>query len=400
MLSIEKISFQIVILACAICLSISPFFYYFTSHAGNKLSLALSAIFLFSCAFKKVNLSKNLSWLYILLISLILGFVNSFYWGSPTIVSSIYFISALFLWPFLDHNQIIKFVTLMSFLHFWMLVLSIFGLIYTFYNHDPLMYLNNLDGRANGLYLTTLSNANISGFIRPSGIYDEPGTFSFIICLLVALREALSLDRRLTRKILVLGCVTVSVAHLIFLLVYFLLIDKKRLIFVVVFVFSGFAASLYIFNDVVAVLNEVFFNRFTFVDGRFLGDNRLQYFFNAFSYLNSEVFIFGMDSDCIVRNSLCDISKYDSYGDNPLSLIIHYGLTLTWAYYFLLFYLMYRSFRGDFMSFGVFLLLLLKPYLYSFGFAIMLVIYTYVLVNQSDLFAKKHTALSNHKTQA
>ena len=118
MLLIKKSLFPLVTLTIAICVSISPFFYNFTSHAGNKLSLASCAIILLSFLFKKVDLRKYIILLCILLISFITGFVNSLYWGAPTIVSSIYFIFALFLLPFLDRILITKFVTLMSFFHF------------------------------------------------------------------------------------------------------------------------------------------------------------------------------------------------------------------------------------------------------------------------------------------
>jgi heme/copper-type cytochrome/quinol oxidase subunit 4 len=221
-----------------------------------------------------------------------------------------------------------------------------------------------------------------------------------MICLLVALREALSLDRQLSRKILLLGCVTFSVAHLIFLLVYFLFIDKKSHSVFLVLAFAGLAITFFIFTDIVSLFREVFFNRFTIVDGEFLGDNRSSLFFNALNYIDYNVFFFGLDNYCILRHSQCNISVYEPYGDNPLSLLVHYGLTLSWAYYALLLYLIYRSFRGNFMSFGVFFLLLLKPYLYSFGFTIMLVLYAHVLINQSNLFPEIRSKSSKLKQQA
>ncbi len=349
----------------------------------------------FSCEYIKLFLNSFASLLskikikykliFIFIISLVFGIINSLYWGSFTLVSLVYFLFALTLLLFINKIQILKFVTLMSLVHYWMLLLAILGFVYTILYQSPLLVIDNPDGRSNGLYLTTLSNTYIAGFIRPSGIYDEPGTFSFIICLIVALRETLSMDRRLTGRLMFLGCITFSIAHLIFLVIYLLHVYKASKLFMGIIYFVCSFYILLIIFDGFAEFSEIFLNRFSIVDGEFIGDTRSPLIKNAWEYLDTTSAIFGLNGDCILRNSNCNIFQYNPYDDNPLSLITHYGLTLSWNYYFLLLYLFYRFLRFDMIAIGVFLLLLQKPYLNSFGFSIVLVLYAYALINFSKL---------------
>jgi hypothetical protein len=90
------------------------------------------------------------------------------------------------------------------------------GFLYFQAGGRPTFSFAQYDERISELYLTTLSvTVQDQGFMRPSSIFDEPGTLSFIAVCVACLRIVLGLRAGKTVAIMVLGLVTGSIAHFI-----------------------------------------------------------------------------------------------------------------------------------------------------------------------------------------
>jgi len=80
--------------------------------------------------------------------------------------------------------------------------------------------------------------------------------------------------------------------------------------------------------------------------------------------------------------SSCVDLGFENYGENPLSLLVHYGGFLAFPYYFALSYLViYSVWRRDFIMLGIFLLLLQRPYTMSYGYSMLILLTIFVLTN-------------------
>jgi len=97
---------------------------------------------------------------------------------------------------------------------------AIAGLVYAYVGGPPLFEISNIDGRENGLYLSTFSNVYLLGIIRPSFIYDEAGALSFILCATVVLREVLGRSRGVSYFLMLGGLVTFSVTHMLLTIIF------------------------------------------------------------------------------------------------------------------------------------------------------------------------------------
>jgi hypothetical protein len=104
---------------------------------------------------------------------------------------------------------------------------------------------------------------------------------------------------------------------------------------------------------------------------------------NAVNYIDINTFMIGLDSNCAVGLSNCIEVGFDNYGDNPLSLLVHYGGFLAFPYYFSLAYLVvYSTWRRNFIMFGIFLLLLQRPFTMSYRYSMLILLTIFVLANR------------------
>jgi hypothetical protein len=167
----------------------------------------------------------------------------------------------------------------------------------------------NPDGRVNYIYFFTFSNAGWSGLLRPAGIYDEPGAFSFFISGIAAARHLLKMNNKRTWIILLLGLQTLSVAHVIYMIFHAFASQNINLKVLIK------AGVVFLFINVVALLDKtnIIYNQFL---GRFSGGNfgegRLQNIFRTFDYLldNPELFLTG------ARALYHDVGGYLHYWSN------------------------------------------------------------------------------------
>jgi hypothetical protein len=359
-------------------ISLSPLLNAFSPIKGNIIALASAAtIVLIRIDWYAIN--RRIVGLILLLLAT--AGISASYWGQPRMMLiPIYTISSVLAISVLCRRDVDAFVELFTWLMVAMLVGAVVGLFYAFLGGAPLLGFPNPDGRLNQLFLTTLTNSQYENFIRPSGLFDEPGTLSFVVCCLAALRHALGSNKKVTWTMLLLGLVTMSLAHMLYMVVHAIneLSGSKHMMKALVMT-TVVAIALYAIVTFVQPIQEIYSNlmlaKFVVSDGRLAGDNRTDLFLNAASYINPKSFWFGIDARCAVGYVNCAEQGYGLYGENPLTLLVQWGLLISFPYYLGLFYLGIVAFlRRTLIPLGIFLLLLQRPYTMSFGYALLILL--------------------------
>lgn len=262
------------------------------------------------------------------------------------------------------------------------------GFFYALLGGDSLFSIENPDGRTNDFFLATFSNWYIGNLIRPAGVFDEPGTLSFVICFISALRGRLSQSRKITWLLLFLGLITTSLAHVIYMVFHGIadresFIRNKTVIVVVpcVMIFSGFLFAGWV-GSVDSKESEIFISRFLIEDGKIGGDTRSEMFFSALGKINSENLLFGVDGDCISRPAVCE-AKGHEFGETPAGMILLLGIFLAAPYFFVLILTASLLFsRNGFIFFGIFLILLQRPYVSLFGYSLLILLVIFSKTNK------------------
>jgi hypothetical protein len=351
----------------------SPIFLNFGLLKGNIYFIIASLYFFLT---QKIKLYKND--LYI--ISLILLFHSSaiIYWRELKLIYfPIYFWISWLIATNLNKKLLEDYIDFATKICMILLVGALLGFIYTFFGGQPIFSIKNEDTRLNEFFLTTFSNTHILNIIRPAGIYDEPGALSFIVCLVVAGRKFLNKSNKKSWILLILGFITLSLAHFVFVTL-FLLQDMKKYNLKSVLLFLSASLALYgiiYFSFLKDVFDTFFFSRFKFENGEMAGDNRSALIKNAYNYLNFKTFLFGLDVDCIVRPESCLQKGYDQFGDNPLGPLIWGGITLTLPYYIISFMVFLKGvIKFNFVYIGIFLLLMQRIDVMSYGYALLIAI--------------------------
>lgn len=384
--TVNKLNYNAIFLVLASVICISPIFLSTGILTGNILSL-LFLICIFILNYGKLSKLTLMS----VIILLSLSLINAFYWSSMTFKVGIYFYAILLIIFTFDYSDIYKYIDYLSTIFILMLIGCIIGFFYAYFGGQALLAFPNEDGRPNGLFLTTFSSSYFDGLIRPSAIYDEPGALSFLLCITTALRESFGMNRKISWILLIGGLVTLSTAHAIFFVCFYI---KTQWISLKRFLTSVFFATviLYILMNIespISVILEYIFNRFSIVDGSFVGDNRSPLIVSAYNYLDLKTFLFGLDGDCIMGSPSCITKGYTQYCCNPLTNIVHYGIFLSIPYYASICFILFKSIKHkDLVIFGVFLLLLQRPYIMAYGYSVILFIYLYSLT-----FNKKNVSL-------
>jgi hypothetical protein len=147
------------------------------------------------------------------------------------------------------------------------------------------------------------------------------------------------------------------------------------------------AIAFYAIVVFVQPVHEIYSNlllaKFVVSDGRLVGDNRTDLFLNAASYINPSSFWFGIDAKCALGYVNCAEQRYGQYGENPLTLLMQWGLLISFPYYLGLLYLGVVAFlRRSLIPLGILLLLLQRPYTMSFGYALTILLTIAVLAQK------------------
>ena len=245
------------------------------------------------------------------------------------------------------------------------------------------------------LFLTTFTKiggiSEIAGVIRPTAIYDEPGTFAFIICCVALLRHKLKLKKRNTWILLLGGLISFSLALFIYIFFHigsYIKWNRKiirNFLFTIILI-SGTVSilpNLGVFDTL--ILSRLEINEST---GQFVGDNRSSAIELAASYINPEMLLWGIDKLCMLDVSAASL-KYGRYGDNPLYPLVSFGLLISWIYYFTIILLIVIGIRrkSNFVYLGLAMLFFQRPYFTNFIYSFF--IFYSIRVNFMDRYANK-----------
>jgi hypothetical protein len=216
--------------------------------------------------------------------------------------------------------------------------------------------------------------------MRPSGFMYEPGQLSFYICLCVSCREFLGLPRKTSIIMILAGMVTQSLAHFIFIAIYFLYILiklKKFTIRTVIKILPLFVVALLIYE--MGFFDWAFDRALLFINDPLTWPRFISYS-NVLSEINGSILnLFFGPSKILASRELVD-----AYGENILTPIIYGGLLASWPYYFFILFSFIYIFRigADGIIFiGIALLTFQRPYTlefpYSLSIGLLLVSYRY-----------------------
>jgi hypothetical protein len=367
-------------------LSLSPLLSAFSPIKGNFIAVATAAAIV---AIRIEGYAINRRVIALVMLLLATGAVSAAHWGEPRMMFiPIYVVTSALAVSVVRRRDVDVFVEMLTWLTIAMLVGAVLGLFYAFFGGAPLLSFNNADGRLNQLFLTTLTNAQYLNFIRPAGLFDEPGALSFVVCCVAALRQALGYDKKVTWIMLLLGLVTMSLAHMLYMIIHGVneLSGSKHMIKALV-IMTIVAIAVYAIVVFVQPVHEIYSNlllaKFVVSDGRLVGDNRTDLFLNAASYINPSSFWFGIDAKCTLGYVNCAEQRYGQYGENPLTLLMQWGLLISFPYYLGLLYLCVVAFlRRSLIPLGILLLLFQRPYTMSFGYALTILLTIAVLARK------------------
>lgn len=323
--------------------------------------------------------THNVNFLLFLIFSTVgLGIITALYYFNP---SYIVILSALIgyslFYSLLTEKDLHYFITIASKFLLILEIGAIIGFIYSFLGGEPIWKIFNPDTRVNHWYLTTFTNARIGSFIRPAGIYDEPGAFSFFICAVCALRLHYKFSPLMTFMMMFLGIVTTSLTHVICFLLFLIPILKQSnriQLRVIIFVFVLMVlVALICFYD---AFDTLLFQRFEFDGAKntLKGNSRAGQMENCLKSIRENGFLFGnysLGADEIRR-------RYGAISENPLSCLALNGLFNSILYYLFLIFTLFAfivSLKIDYLV--IFLLFLQRPYQSQLGYSFFFVHYLY-----------------------
>lgn len=319
----------------------------------------------------------NKIFLYLIIATITISCIPAVYRQdiSP-VIRNISFILVLALFCYFDDKYIEPFITYSTIFICLNLAGAYIGFLYALAGGKPLFEYYGPQENLQYFYLTTSVRhvAVVGRFIRPGGIYDEPGSLSTFICSICLLRTLYKRSENKTLLIMIAGMVTFSLFHLAVLFCYSMHYIKnnirKKLTWVFIVILSLLVVCLgIVFHE---VLEIYLYNRLKInSSGRLAGNTREQATAAALGLINEHSFFWGLDD--IYTN----LKKYPFFNDTPFTLLARYGIFVTWYYYvFLLFVFICALIKKKlfFIFFAMLLVFLPHPYpdvlSYSFYFVL------------------------------
>lgn len=304
---------------------------------------------------------------------------NVVHWGDYRYAFyCLFFFCALVLADLAGKAGIERFCTVATRLMIALLVGAVVSFVLASLGLGPLFTITNPDGQDYYFFYTGFTNSYNDNLIRASAIYDEPGAFSMYICFVAALRHLLRRERRTTWLILILGFITFSLAHLVYVMCHFLAeqSSKKR----IVFVLSALSIALFALATTIALdSNIILLSRLALSDDAnlFAGDNRSFQLLNAWDQIlnRPSSILFGLHHTCVFSQTICQ-DKFGLMGENPLSPLAFGGLSTELPYYVaVIAFLLSPVFGTRYIAlFGIGLLFLQRPYVTGFSYALIAVL--------------------------
>jgi hypothetical protein len=390
------------VLAVTMLLSIvmvSPLFVYLGIR-GTFIVAASVAVTLI--AFGGAETRFTAWFVFVSLFIMVLAGVPAIYWMDFRYVPApVFFLFSLFLIQLADDRAIEMFVTLSTSLIFIVLLGAVIGFVLVTLGMQPLFEIPNNDGRPNYFFGTTFSNSWWGGIIRPSGIFDEAGMLSFMVCGVAALRALRGRNMRVTWLLLILGFVTLSLAHLVYVTLHFAAerLRFQNLIGIIatllpIVLLAGYLGGF-------EILEKRLLTRATITEaGQIVGDNRSSRMLNAFQHLdeNPESILFGAHPSCRFDYLKCK-EKFPLMGENPLSPMVFQGLFMSWPYYLALGFLFLSPLFGRryIVSMAIGALLLQRPYFLDISYSLIALLVIAVTMNSiASRFGKQPIFFRRH----
>lgn len=341
----------------------------------STLFALIAALIIGMISRKQVRISAIIIAACLILIS----WGNVLHWNDARyLFYGVFFLCALTLVELSGIAGIEKFCTLATSLMIILLIGAVASFVFAQLGTPPLFTITNPDGQDYFFFYTGFTNSYSDNFIRASAIYDEPGAFSMYICFVAAMRHLLSRDRKATWLILILGFVTFSLAHLIYVICHFLAeqASNRRLMIVL----GILASALFVLITSMTLDSDiVLLSRLALTEdaNMFAGDNRSFQLFNAWSNITDSPssILFGLDNSCVFSQLVCQ-EKFGAMGENLLSPLAFGGVLSEMPYYFTIFiFLIAPAFgRRYIVIFGMGLLFLQRPYVTGFSYALIAVL--------------------------
>lgn len=368
---------------------ISPIVYNIGLKGSYSSIIAIFIIFISTVAFNK----KIKVWFLTLFsIVFVLSLISSWYWQNLIYgLFPISLVAAAFVLQSAKEKDILIFANLATYVILIQLVGAAFGYFLAYYGVSPLFTFKNPDGREAYFFYSTFTNVYYAGFIRPSGIYDEPGTLSMLVCCVATLRHALKMDKKITWIMLILGIVTSSLALFVYI-IFHLASEKynsKKGLTLALVSLALLSLVLSVSNVPGKIIDKVSGRLEVSSSGTIEGDNRTWRLKNSLAALSNDnkVILFGIDPICTLNYNECK-KIYPQMGENPLSPISLRGLLLTWGYYVFIFILLATVVLGrhNLTYTGIALIFMQKPYVMNSGFSLLSLVILYLAFNE---FAKR-----------
>ena len=321
----------------------------------------------------------------VLALGLLIGScLTAFYWRDFKIAFLPYFfIGSVLIAGVASKKDIHRFINLCTIFLLIILVLSWIGFIHVISGGESLFSILNLDGRKNTFYLTTFSNWRVHDSIRPSGVFDEPGTMSFLLCALAALRRMYHRGERMSLSMLVAGLVTFSLTHIAFLTLFvFFRSDRTFLRNLSQYLAICAGVVLVYFFLLKDPIDNAIMWRFKPQPETYTisGDNRSEQVVLAKSKLSWKVFLWGLDPTGITKVHAFS-KKYGPSTATPLGPLLTSGIFVSFPYYFFLLFVMWQGFRRkeNLIYLAVVLLFLPRPYVTGYSYAVWAMLFLFSL---------------------
>jgi hypothetical protein len=370
-------------------LILTSFFYYDIGIKGSHLIVAHFIALFLLFELNEAN-KKNLIIIIASIIGAVIGYLyweNNIYLFFPAI-----FFSGLILVSLLNIEIIRSYVRIAS---IYLIVLALLGWIALFYNlHYPdsgiLFSFTRIGRPDNIIYLGYGSFFNgwvASGILRVSGIYDEPGTFSLIVCIICSIRYFLNFNLKVTILILLLSINTFSLAHFIYTIIFIVITAvninninlliiflKKRINIIIIIIII----LMIYFSSIPFIFGEFIQARLTLtVDGSLSGDNRSFRLINALKAISVDplILLFGSGPGCAFGRGDCP-TLFSQVGENPLTLLVTYGIFLSWPFYLFIISVVLRAnlSRSYFVLLLITLIILQRPLFFVYGFSTLIIL--------------------------
>ncbi|HIF9275867.1 TPA: hypothetical protein ACX6QR_003939 [Photobacterium damselae] len=367
---------RIFILSFLFILLSSPLYPIFTGVQSSYIYVFLAIIYITFYVRKKIIFYEAVIYIGLMALFLLLSIIHE---DARIAFNGFYFILTLYIAARINRSDFLKLVEVLTKILFVILFLAwIAFLIFLLITPQPLFLVPFGINTISFYYGTITNTINI---LRPAGIFIEPGAFSFFICIVAFFREYLRLNSTKTFILLVLGLVTMSLTHIIVLLL-FSTIFLKKIKNILLIGILGFIIFLTLPKDIVENISTSFdkivMSRLIMTgDGKLSGDNRSERLNNAISLIDSENFLIGTG-----RESYSEERPTDS---NPLTILLQYGFFVYILYTAIILLYLIQVFKCRNVIFLIPIILILqRPYLMLVCYSISYITPLFLILSKNN----------------